>query len=179
MDTTHTGHLTLVQACLGFENAFAAFVADFRQAGECCDQLLSGLLDDYTEYVRRAQELTHGVAMAHGLVPQTTYWMVRNRTDILGIAHLRRYLTESLEREGGHIGYSIRPSERRKGYGKRFCALLLDEARRELPTDTVLITCNTGNRPSARIIEANGGVFIDEVISVHTGLPVSRYRVAL
>jgi predicted acetyltransferase len=76
---------------------------------------------------------------------------------VLGTARLRHRLNESLRNAGGHIGYDIRPSERRKGYGNAILAMVLPRAR-ELGLRRVLLTCAADNVASARIIERNGGV---------------------
>ena len=71
---------------------------------------------------------------------------------------LRHRLNDFLAEYGGHIGYSVRPDERRKGYAKAMLRMVLKEAKaRDL--QRVLITCDDDNVASARTIEANGGVF--------------------
>ena len=69
-----------------------------------------------------------------------------------------------LEAEGGHIGYSVRPSERGKGYATRMLEMALAEARR-LGLKRVLITCDRKNVASARVIRKNGGRLENEVVS--------------
>ncbi|MFH1567843.1 MAG: GNAT family N-acetyltransferase [Gemmatimonadota bacterium] len=59
---------------------------------------------------------------------------------------------------GGHIGYSIRPSRRRRGYGRRILALALEKAA-AMGMERALVTCDADNQASRRIIEANGGRF--------------------
>ena len=89
-------------------------------------------------------------------VPQTTFWLVRDARTILGCSRLRHSLTQFLAERGGHIGYDVRPSERRKGYGTRILQLTLPEARK-LGLTKVLITADDANVASWRIIEKNGG----------------------
>jgi len=93
---------------------------------------------------------------------------------VLGTMALRHYLTPLLEDVGGHIGYAIRPSERRKGYGTRILALTLERAR-AMGLGRVLVTCDTDNLGSARVIQRNGGALASEGHSVRTGTRVSRY----
>jgi predicted acetyltransferase len=72
-------------------------------------------------------------------------------------------LTPYLAEEGGHIGYDVRPSERRKGYGTHLLRLTLAEARR-IGLTRVLVTADEANVPSWRIIEKNGGEYEPEVV---------------
>lgn len=97
---------------------------------------------------------------------------------MLGISTLRLRSTAAPEDVGGHIGYVVTPSERRKGYGTPLCALTLDAARRQ-GCSQVLIMCGVANRASARVIEKNGGVLDSAGYSPRRGAEVARYRVAL
>lgn len=112
-----------------------------------------------------------------GLVPATHYWLVAKPAGYLGEVSLRHRLNESLRRFGGHLGYKIRPSERRKGYGSLLCKLAIEKARQRGITD-ILITCDDDNTPSRKIIEANGGVLVDRVDN-DRGALTRRYWVYL
>lgn len=131
----------------------------------------------HATFVEYLSDLDKGVGLPQGWVRQSTFWLVRDGR-VVGESRLRHELTPSLEIEGGHIGYFIRLSERRKGYGTRILELTLCEARK-LSLTRVLVTCNTDNIGSAKIIRKNGGVFDGESLSPHTGKPVSRYWIDL
>lgn len=92
----------------------------------------------------------------------STFFSVR-KTDnkIIGSIQLRHFLTPELEKRGGHIGYGIRPSERRRGYGKQQLLLALDAAK-EMDIPKVLITCDKDNTASGRTAESCGGVLDHE-----------------
>ena len=60
----------------------------------------------------------------------------------------------------GHIGYSVVPWKRRRGYATRALALFLDDVRPE-GIEYVELTTGVENAASARVIEANGGVLIE------------------
>ena len=114
--------------------------------------------DDYDQFkaaLPRLMEVSKGIDMPEGYVPQTIYWMYADERPV-AYGKLRHRLTDQLLEYGGHIGYSIRPSERGKGYGKLFLSELLKEAAR-LNLDKVLITCDEDNIRSRRVAEANGG----------------------
>lgn len=95
-----------------------------------------------------------------GLVPSSTYWWVEGDT-FIGRVSLRHRLNGHLLERGGHIGYDVRPSARRRGHATAMLAATLKEAHR-LGIDPALVTCLNQNVASRRVIEANGGVLEDE-----------------
>jgi predicted acetyltransferase len=125
----------------------ASFVAAAREAGRE-PAPFAALLQQLAD--RRA-----GIALPPGWVAASTYWLVEG-AEYLGTVSIRHELTDSLRLVGGHIGYEIRPSRRRQGLGTRMLALALPRAR-ELGIDPALITCDTTNVASRRIIEHAGG----------------------
>jgi len=101
-----------------------------------------------------------GLDLPEGFVPASTFWLVDNNK-FIGHVNIRHKLNEKLSKVGGHIGYAIRPSERRKGYGSQILALVLSKVS-ELGIKHALVTCDNDNLASAKIIEKNGGVFQDK-----------------
>ncbi len=175
MADNDVNRLALRLPSLRWEEDFYRMVRDYYDAGESYDQLLEPLLNHLPTYLRRVEQMARGISLPAGIVQQTVYWLIRDDTTIVAMGRLRHYLTASLEKEGGHIGYTVRPTERRKGYGTVLCARLIEEARSKLKLSRILITCDTDNVASARIIVKNGGKFENEVISDWSGKPVSRY----
>lgn len=95
-----------------------------------------------------------------GYVPVTLLWWV-DGDRWLGRLSLRHRLTPFLLDIGGHIGYFVRPSARRRGHATSMLRESLPWAHR-LGIDPVLVTCDDDNVGSRRTIEANGGVFEDQ-----------------
>ncbi|MDH2412598.1 GNAT family N-acetyltransferase [Nocardioides sp. CER19] len=98
---------------------------------------------------------------AEGRVHCDQFWITQDDgvIEVIGFVSFRHSLdNEFLRTEGGHIGYSIRPSYRRQGHASRALGLALERAR-EIGLDRVLITCDEDNLGSARTIESQGGVF--------------------
>ena len=92
-------------------------------------------------------------------VPSSTFWLVDGAEFIGGVNIRARIDTPSLANFGGHVGYGIRPSMRRRGYGTRQLALALRICR-GMGIGIVRISCAEDNTGSRRIIEANGGVLL-------------------
>ncbi|MGW0095565.1 GNAT family N-acetyltransferase [Streptomyces sp. NPDC003328] len=100
-----------------------------------------------------------------GFIPMTTLWWVDGE-QMIGRLAIRHRLTPSLEQSGGHIGYDVRPSARRQGHARAMLAASLPIAASLGITDA-LLTCNTTNTASRRVIEANGGQYINTVNDKH------------
>jgi len=90
-----------------------------------------------------------------GYVPQSTYWWVAG-DEYLGRLAIRHRLTSHLLAEGGHIGYAVRPSARRRGHATAMLAAALPLAA-ALGIDTAHLDCEDDNVASRRVIERNGG----------------------
>lgn len=113
----------------------------------------------YAERLRaRADD---GWEAPEGRVRETALWWVEGIV-YLGRVSIRHVLNEQLERRGGHIGYDVRPSARRRGHGTRMLAAALPVAR-SLGIDPALVTCDAANLASRRIIESAGGRLQDEL----------------
>jgi len=123
------------------------------------------------EYIQRTKDHKEGKNLPDYWVPASTYWLIDN--DIfVGHVNIRHELTEKLKKLGGHIGYAIRPTERKKGYGTKILELALKEARK-IGLKRILLTCDDNNIPSQKIIEKKGGNLKDKVTV--EGKVVRRY----
>ena len=157
-------------------------LAAFRAAVLASDEDPAGMswLCDYTDMAAwRAKMalLETDAALAEGLVPAVQYLTIRvSDGKLVGMVNLRLQLNDYLRNFAGHIGYSVSPDERGKGYGKEQLRLALIEAGK-LGFEKLLICCARENIPSRRTILALGGEWESTVTDSYDGEVTERYWV--
>ncbi|MCQ4865087.1 GNAT family N-acetyltransferase [Pseudoflavonifractor phocaeensis] len=135
--------------------------------------------ESYSAWLRQVRCNQNPQTVRPGLVVSDTLMAVRAPDGVLvGFIDIRHTLNDFLMRFGGHIGYSVQPDLRRRGYAAEMLRLALDRCRNELGLERVLLTCGLENEGSRRTILANGGVLENE-IPEEDGTLVQRYWIAL
>lgn len=115
--------------------------------------------DNSLEYLKICKDYENPETVPKNLVPATQFICIRKSDNkLVGMIQVRHYFNEYLEKYAGHIGYSVRPSERRKGYAKEMLKMALPFCR-EVGLDKIMISCVEGNIGSEKTILANGGVY--------------------
>ncbi|MCR3760910.1 GNAT family N-acetyltransferase [Clostridium felsineum] len=113
----------------------------------------------------------------HTEVTADEFLLIReNDNRVIGMINIRHALNGYLYNYGGHIGYSVKKSERRKGYAKEMLKMALQHCIK-FKMDKVLLTCDANNIASERTIKACGGVLENEVLN--GGTLVKRYWIKL
>ena len=145
-------NLRLVRPGITHERAVMDYLAEFRASGENHVNGSGGLhrFDSYADWLKSIGKTPPGE------IAQTTF-LSYDGEKLVGAVAVRHGLSEQSARRAGHIGYSVRPSQRRRGYGKAQLRLALDECAR-LGIERALITCAETNIASAATIAAFGGV---------------------
>lgn len=108
--------------------------------------------------------------------PGKTYFLIReNDNKLIGMINIRHHLTPKMLVHGGHIGYGVRPSERRRGYNKINLYLGLIKALEEFNLDKVMLDCDVKNLGSDKTIQALGGVLERTDIDDYDGALTNVY----
>ncbi|MGB8226624.1 MAG: GNAT family N-acetyltransferase [Sedimentisphaerales bacterium] len=170
--------IRLIEPTVELKSEFLEMAEEYNAEGE---KVINGIgsidKDDFENSVGRLKDHAKGVGLPEGWVPASTYWLI-SRGRIVGTCNLRHRLNDFLKNLGGHIGYSVRPSERQKGYATKMLSLVLEKAR-ALGITRILITCDDNNIASARVIEKNGGKLVDKTKREGSKELIRRYWIDL
>lgn len=155
--------LKLVNPTMEYKEQVMNYRKIFLENNESFDGC-SGLEDceTYEEWINFENRLSEKYGKKY--VPSTVYLAIRvDDNKLIGIIDFRHRLSEFLLNYGGHIGYSVLPEERRKGYAKEMLRIILEHCK-ECGLHRVLVTCDKYNIGSYKTIQANGGILENEVI---------------
>lgn len=172
--------LVLVRPSTEYGDQIRSYRQEFLDNGDSMDGT-SGLVryEDPCDWLRWVEAAADKETCSKKWVPDHQYLCVRtNDNRVVGMIDIRQELNEYCRQYGGQIGYSIRKSERRKGYARIQLKLALDICR-EQGFEQVLITCLKGNTPSARTILSNGGALENEVLEPERKRVMQRYWISL
>lgn len=144
------------QEALDYLNEHIQFDSDINGTGgmdKCFEKIT------YEEWlIEREKRRDKEYAYSINRVPGEVFFLIRkNDNKLVGMINIRHNLTPQMLKFGGHIGYGIRPTERRKGYNKINLYLGLIEAA-EIGLDKVMIDCSVTNLGSDCTIRSLGGV---------------------
>ena len=131
----------------------------------------------YDSFLEQLEKNKHQELIKPEYSPQTTFG-VFDDNKLVGGFNLRHIIKGNLINHGGNIGYLIRPSERKKGYGTIMLGLALEKAR-EIGLEKVLISCREDNIGSAKIIEKNDGVYENDYYDEQLNKTYKRYWIYL
>lgn len=139
------------------------------------DHVLEG--ETYEECMDRYYKIQNNeYAKSIDRCPGKTYFLIRkNDNKLIGMINIRHHLTPKMLVHGGHIGYGIRPTERRKGYNKINLYLGLLKALEEFNLDKVMLDCDVKNLGSDKTIQALGGVLERTDIDDYDGALTNVY----
>ena len=172
--------MKLIEPTMEYSKQIRAYRQEFLDSGDSMDGT-GGLrnFDDPQEWIDFLVRHKDPKTVPEGRVPSTQFIFVRDEDQkIVGMIDIRHRLNEFLENYGGHIGYSVAPSERHKGYATQMLKAVLPVCR-ELGIDKVLITCIDSNEGSRKTILANGGSYESTVYEPYEKVYLERYWIDL
>ncbi len=138
-----------------------------------------GRADTPEQWLADVRAYLDPATVPEGKVQATQFLSVRESDGrLVGMIQVRHRLNEYLEQFGGHIGYSIRPGERRKGCAREQLRLALAFCKETLNLDRVLITCKTTNEGSRRTILSAGGVYENTAHEPDRNVDLERYWIS-
>ena len=158
----------------------SAFRDEFLQDGSSMDGCGSlRRMENPSDWLEQIENLAKKETVPANWVVSTQFVYLRvSDNRIVGMIQVRHYFNDFLEKYAGHIGYCIRPSERRKGYAKQMLHDCLPYCR-EIGLTNVLVSCIDSNEASRKTILANGGVYESTVFEPKELVHLERYWIAL
>jgi predicted acetyltransferase len=173
-----TESVFLSKPTLELRDEYFDFYQEWKESGEdMVPWVIARDPSDFQGMVKFLLDNEKGENLPENFVPSSTFWLVSENKKVIGAVNTRHRLTEQLLNCGGHIGYGIRPSERRKGYATKLLALSLGKAK-ELGIAKVLVVCDESNVASERTILKNGGI-PDTVFVEEDGNVVKRFWIEI
>ncbi|MBQ6527513.1 MAG: GNAT family N-acetyltransferase [Clostridia bacterium] len=168
--------LKLIEPTIQYDRQIQAFRKEFLDAEGSMDGCGSLKRFETTqEWLDQVQALRSIETTPPELVPMTQFICVREEDEkIVGVIQIRHFLNDYLRQYAGHIGYSVCPSERRKGYASEMLRKALPVCR-DLGIYDVMISCVEGNVGSRRTILKNGGIFDSRVFEPDRQIWLERY----
>ena len=170
--------LKLVLPTLKYKENIMAYKAEFIKNNDSMDGT-AALKDAKTfeQWYKQFCDNLKSETVREGLVPSTTYMATSAHDNrLIGMVDIRHRLNDHLLNFGGHIGFSIRKTERQKGYATELLSLALKECA-NLNIEKVLITCEKNNLASAKTILNNGAKLENEILM--GSKVIQRYWIAL
>ena len=145
-------NVSLLTPTTDLQEEYLDFYNEWKDCGETMiPWVISKNPANFPAMVQELLDAHNGINIPETWVPDSTYWLVTDENKIVGAVNIRHSLTEHLFNTGGHIGYGIRPSERRNGYATKLLALSLEKTK-ELDITKVLVVCDAVNTASEKTI---------------------------
>ena len=164
---------------LEYRTQFLKYLAEFEDAGEESFRKAAEIArEDFPKYLEILERQSEGVATAEGFNAEQIFWVFDEKEVLIGTCAVRHPVTSEVENTLGHLGGSVRPSYRRKGYGTVVMDLLMNQARKIGLKKAICIVEKT-NLASQKIIEKFGGKVVGEELDESSGTKIIRYRISL
>ncbi len=160
--------MDIVKADMAHSNAFHHYVK------ACIDdglEIYTGITDGSDTYLERRIAYSKGECLPEGWTPASTYFCIESE-QILGVIRVRHGTSEYIHDVIGHIGYETLPQAR----GRGVASYMLSWIQHHVLTESAIITCESGNVASQKVIEKCGGQFLSRFYSEQDKHEVLRYQ---
>lgn len=171
--------IRLVRPSIAFREQYLEFYKDWVDSGE---DIIPWTVEKDPEDFEAFLEFLYAEDSEEklttpGWVPHSTYWLVIENDILIGAVNFRHRLNEHLLNCGGHIGFGIRPSYRRQGYGDSLLSGTLQIAK-AAGLESVLMVCDADNIGSEKTIIKHGGKF-ESLFTEPNGNVIKRFWISL
>ena len=135
-------------------------------------------IQNFNDFLTDLERKKHEETVNANFSPQTMFGFFVDGKLVGGFVLRHDISKGALINHGGNIGYFIRPSERKKGYGTEMLKSALEKAK-DIGLDKIMVSCRKENIASAKVIESNGGIFENERYDDVKGETYRRYWIRL
>ena len=172
--------MILTKPTMEYARQIRIYRQEFLDCGDSMDGTSSlRRFEDPADWIAHLEAAANPDPALDGRAPGAQFLFVREEDcKIVGMIDVRYGFNPYLEQFGGLVGYSVSPSERRKGYASQMLGAVLPLFR-ERGIERVLVTCDQGNEGSRKTILRNGGVYESTVFEPDERVYVERYWISL
>ena len=151
--------ITLRRPVKEYETEAIAFKQEFIDNGETTinGSELFDQMESYDDWLKSVQDNASSDTVNPSWVVTDTYFAFDENDRIIGIIDLRHELNDFLK-DFGNSGYSVRPTERRKGYATQMLRLILERAH-QIGMEKIQLSVERSNEASVKTILKNGGKY--------------------
>ncbi len=157
--------ITLIEPTIAYKEQLSSYKQEFLDESLRIDGggglFESNSIEDYLKILEISKDKD---TVPKGKLPSNTFIAITDDDELVGIVNIRNSINERLINLSGHIGYSIRKSERRKGYATEMLRLALLECK-PFGIDKAMVNCELDNIGSAKTILNNGGI-LEEICTI-------------
>lgn len=175
-----TGDFLLIEP----NESFAEQISEYRQEFLDANSSMDGCgplrrFENPIEYIAECKKYTSIETVPKDLVVATQFLYIRKSDNrLVGMIQVRHYFNKWLYKYGGHIGYSVRPHEIRKGYATSMLKAVLPYCK-EIGLDKILVSCVDDNIGSEKAILNNGGIYESTVYEFGKRRKLKRFWIEL
>lgn len=170
--------IQLVNPTRTLHKSFLAFVNDVKETGYESYPHYQTAEIDFDSFLSELENASMGVDLPNDWAPCSSFWLVKDKQEVIGVIRIRHHVNSPELQAAGHIGYEIKSTHRKQGYGRQLLSLGLIEAS-HLGLKDVLITCAEDNLGSIKLIEQAGGQFVQQLEDPDDGYPVRQYHLQI